>query len=258
MPRLKVAGYLEMATEGSRGCGYRKVGGLYLMGGQGFQTCDRLKLEIPSCPCCGEHPRPNRGIQPISSYELFDKHPSRIRDGEEKGKAPREDLCVDDLNCRVCYPNQRDDVFKDYLIWVGREYYTDESFNHEARTQGISRRIPYIPQELVMGHSVIYLAMRGNINTRAGVDRDGRPVKKNGIFMAYIPQRLDLLVWQSDADDDPAYIDELASRGITAVIIPDGDEDHAPSRRRANIPITFTAESGGEPQMSLLDFEEGL
>lgn len=208
-----------MAVEGARGCGYRQVGGLYLVGSRYWSTCDRLKLEIPVCNCCGETPRPNRGIQVINAFRMFSDH----RDEQE---------CNDRRTCKVCYPaDNRHRSHKDYLIWVGREYYTEGEFSAEAELQGISRRIPHIPYELKIGMSVIYLAMRGNINRGTGSSGDGsRMITANGIFMAFAPERLELLIWESEATD--IYIENLAERNITAIIIPDGDEDHKPSRKR--------------------------
>lgn len=208
-----------MAVEGVRGCGYRLVGGLYLVGSRYWSTCDRLKLEIPVCPCCGETPRPNRGMQPINAHKMFGEH----RDIEE---------CDDRRMCRICYPaDTRHRSHKDYLIWVGREHYSEEEFSAEAELVGISRRIPHVPDGLSIGRSVIYLAMRGNINRIIGASGDGsRAITANGIFMAFAPERLELLIWESEVND--LYIENLAERNITAIIIPDGDEDHKPSRVR--------------------------
>lgn len=229
-----------MAVEGGRGCGFRTVGGLYLMGGQGYQHCDRLKLEIPVCPCCGETLRPNRGIQPVNMMELVGLHD--------------EEACNDPDACRVCIPLDTALTHcKDFIIWVGREYYTEESFNVEAHSMGISRKIPHIPEGLIVGESCIYLAMRGNINTRAGDDRDGRPIKKNGIFSAYVPQRLELLIWESEATDE--FLVSLAERNITPAIIPDGDEDHTPRRHSRPIFEFMNIES---EQRTIEDFVDGL
>lgn len=42
-----------MPAETERGCGYRKVGGLYLVGQGLSRTCDLLPLWLEPCPHCG-------------------------------------------------------------------------------------------------------------------------------------------------------------------------------------------------------------
>lgn len=44
----------------------------------------------------------------------------------------------------------------DYLMWIGGRYYTIQSFIQEARTQGVCRRIPFIPQ-IEYGKTRIFL-----------------------------------------------------------------------------------------------------
>lgn len=255
-----------MAVEGTRGCGFRTVGGLYLVGGTLWDTCDRLPLEIPVCSTCGETLRPNRGIQPINAIKLFNNHNAELAEswsmdtGETEESVPIK--CQDRHTCAVCFPQDPLDSVKDFIIWVGREHYTQDEFTAEAHLMGISRRIPHIPEGLKVGQSVIYLAMRNNINTRAGEDRDGRAIKKNGIFMAYKPQDLELLIWESEATRK--YNLELRKRGIVPVVIPDGDEDHRSTRSRHNAILPVTVEEGGEPeeyipqQHTLEQFFEGL
>lgn len=52
-----------------------------------------------------------------------------------------------------------------------------------------------------------------------------RVEKKLGIFCAFIPKRIEKLIWESKAT--PEDLDKLEKRGITPIIIPDGDNDHA-------------------------------
>jgi len=47
-----------------------------------------------------------------------------------------------------------------------------------------------------------------------------------GVFYAFKPQRVELLIWKSQAV--PEYLEDLAKRNITPIIIPDGDVDHDP------------------------------
>ncbi|GAI85408.1 unnamed protein product, partial [marine sediment metagenome] len=48
--------------------------------------------------------------------------------------------------------------------------------------------------------------------------------KKLGIFCAFIPKRVEKLIWESQAT--PEELEKLEKRGITPVPIPDGDQDH--------------------------------
>jgi len=43
-----------MAIKAKRGCGYRKIGGLYLVGNYIPVACDRLPMPIGACPVCGQ------------------------------------------------------------------------------------------------------------------------------------------------------------------------------------------------------------
>jgi len=49
--------------------------------------------------------------------------------------------------------------------------------------------------------------------------------KKLGIFCAFIPKRVEKLVWESELTDEKR--EQLEKRGITPVSIPDGDMDNA-------------------------------
>jgi len=49
--------------------------------------------------------------------------------------------------------------------------------------------------------------------------------KALGIFCAFIPKRVEKLIWEKDAT--PKELEKLEHRGISPIIIPDGDADHA-------------------------------
>ena len=204
-----------MAVEARRGCGYRKVGGLYLVG-QGLTVpCDRLPLPIEPCPVCGEQPRFSRGIARIDPLKLWGEHQN----------------CTDPTVCPVCHP-----AHKAWLMWVGKEY-TPESFIAEARAMGVSKRVHQVPKDLVIGEDWVWLAYlhlipgKGQFRLLGGQDgkrpRDMGP----GIFYVFKPTHLEKIVTESQAQDQEA-MDKLKEQGITPVVVPDDDPDHNPRAAR--------------------------
>ena len=60
-----------MSIEAKRGCGYRKVGGIYLVGDGLSAVCDRLPYPLEVCRVCGAGIKPSRGIQWLDGKEFF-------------------------------------------------------------------------------------------------------------------------------------------------------------------------------------------
>lgn len=60
-----------MAIEARRGCGYRKVGGIYLVGGGIGVPCDRLPYPLTVCPCCSQGVKQGRGWTWVTVGKLF-------------------------------------------------------------------------------------------------------------------------------------------------------------------------------------------
>ena len=109
---------------------------------------------------------------------------------------------------------------------------------------GISKRIPFIPKGLELGKTVVYLAhpKACEVKEPAALQeamaiveeaRTQRPrlleaekvSRALGIFCAFIPKRVEKLIWDSEYTDKKR--EEAEKRGITLVQIPDGDKDHA-------------------------------
>ena len=129
---------------------------------------------------------------------------------------------------------------------VGEKYYkTPQDFVKEALAMGISKRIPFIPKGLELGKTIIYLAhpKACEVKEPAALQeamaiveeaQTKRPrlleaekvEKKLGIFCAFIPKRVEKLVWESELTDEKR--EQLEKRGITPVSIPNGEvKDHA-------------------------------
>ena len=141
----------------------------------------------------------------------------------------------------MCDPNE-DPAF---IMGVGGKYYkTPGDFQEEAHRLGVSKRIPFIPKDLELGKTIVYLAHPKACQVResAGLQEAMAIVGKEdtnqprlmesekveyklGIFSAFIPQRVEKLLWEKDAT--PEELEKLNKRGITPVIIKDGDVDHA-------------------------------
>lgn len=222
-----------MAQEMERGCGYRKVGGLYLISGGIWAECDRLPFELTICPTCGHGIKFSRGLTEINPLHLFDYH----------------EPCADKYKelCSVCNPKDE----PAYLMWVGEGFYpTPEDFVKEGIAMGVSKRLPNdnLPKKLKIGETRIYLAhpkavaevpvnslqleMEAIAEHAWGqgaqprlLEAEKKPELRPGIFAAFTPTKIEKLIWEHDATDEA--LEKLRKRGITPVVIPDGDLDHA-------------------------------
>lgn len=243
-----------MASEAKRGCGYRKVGGLYLVGGGISVPCDRLPFRLESCPVCGAGVHFTRAMTEINPLKLFGTHDKlEIVTGSLAG----EDLARIQRNCKDLYrPCQMCDPVEKpaYIMMVGEKFYpTPDDFRAEAGALGISKRIPFIPKNIVLGETPIYLAhnkactviessseVLGRLKLWDEANGDGQisegPVKLLdapkitkvlGIFQVFIPKRIEKIYWEKDLEnmtEDEKR--DLEKRHITPVGIPDGDPDH--------------------------------
>jgi len=203
-----------MAVEAARGCGYRKVNGLYLCGEGASMRCDRLPYRIENCPTCGSGLKFTRAWTWLQWNEYAGGH-FECREGVEA--------------CPICYPDRFLNPYG--LLWVGEKFYSPEAFIRESLQLGISRRLPFTgeiprtPKLLKLGETWILFAHKHVIHT--GKDEKGVDVHEPAIFHAFKPTRLELLIWNKDATEE--RLAELEKAGITPVVIPDGDIDHDPS-----------------------------
>jgi len=190
-----------MSKEEERGCGYRQVNSLYLVGEGLTIVCDRLPLVITPCPTCGEIIRFSRGIQKVKPFNLWGNHKS----------------CQCDLCCPICKPG----IFQYinyYLMFVGNDY-TPESFVKEAHYMGVSKKIPFIPNGFDLNKSFILLARKNMIDKDSGYHPTGKGRKVDAVFYGFRPIRIEFLI--SDEDATPEKLADLKEQGITPVIISD-------------------------------------
>jgi len=178
-----------------------------------WSACDRLPLPLVHCKACGagvKFPRSPRAIDPNT---LFGEHEG-CSETYALGEMDPFQVAGRLMPCNVCRPTSE----MAYVLGVGeRNYKTPEDFMAEAQTLGVSKRIPQVPRGLEIGRTWVYLAHR-----KACTGPDGKP--QLGIFTAFVPQRVEMPVWQSELTDEKRQA--LEKRGITPVAFEDGDPDH--------------------------------
>ena len=223
--------------EPRRGCGYREVGKLYLVGPDSGYVCPSLPLLFKPCKCCGYYPPQYR------DYQWLNK--SYIREIRE----PTGQACHP--ICPVCYPGTNPQN-RYGLMWVGRKFYTPQEFLDEIIGQEVSKAIKQIPKGLVLGETWVLLAHPeayvdssddGYVQahgdwlvecSRLKMDEEKPPEPQAptypGVISAFTPQRIEMLIYQSDASPD--YIMELEEKGITVIVVPDEYDGHRRKTRK--------------------------
>lgn len=189
---------IEDREEAERGCGFRKPGGKYLVGGHLGSHCDRLPAEMKCCKACNQGIRPQRGFQWIEPAALL---PACLTFGGQHS-------CQGALGCLLADPLPA----RAGLMWVGGAYYpTPASWATEARGMGASRRISNVPKGLQLGATIILV---GHRKCNLGLGLDSKPRLGPGVFAAFIPERLEYVVRD---DDSPEKLERLAKSGWTLV-----------------------------------------
>lgn len=197
-----------MAVEARRGCGYRKVNGIYLCSDGPGMACCKLPILLHVCPTCGGGIKQNRG------WTWIDPRPWIA------GKCARNALMCP-LN-----PLHNPEALGDKvgLVWIGTRFYeTPEHFLTEARNMGVSRRIKAVPRGFKLGEHWVFFAhphVQRSINTETGETE-----WLGGVFHVMRPTRIEKIVTQTMAQDAEAMA-KLAKEGITPVVVPDDDKDH--------------------------------
>jgi hypothetical protein len=207
-----------MAVEPKRGCGYRRVGGLYLVTFGVGRHCGKMPVKCEVCPTCNAGIKPTRGWTWIDPVPLF---------GGRECTTPTPDTCpLEDWRLEDLGPLG--------LLWIGEKFYSrPRDFTAEAERLGISRRIPAIPKGFRVGETWVLFA-HGKVQFADGL--------APGLFYLTRPELIEKIVTQTQANDAAAMA-KLAERGITPVIVPDIDPDHNPA-------------AGHESDLDLLDAAE--
>lgn len=212
-----------MAVEQKRGCGYRKVGGLYLVcDGVGFR-CDLLPYNLEVCPVCSQGIKPSRSFTWIIPNKLFER--------SQECRA----TCPIIAYCPLRFEQ------KQGLMWVGGGFYKEPGdFIKEAHEMGISKRISAVPNGFKVGETWVFLAHKKAGRKKVAVDvvegRDEltdqavrleqeKEVEAPAVFYSFKPTRIEKIVTETQSKDE-AEMQKLKERGITPVAVPDDDPDH--------------------------------
>jgi hypothetical protein len=225
---------VKVMIQHTRGCGVRKVGGLYLYCSPGVaQNCYRLPMPLPeACPCCGEEIRFLRSVRMINPKKMWG----------DCNKTVQEHACHAH-KCYVCFPPE-----KAGLMWVGKEY-TPDQFVKESFAIGTSKRVPRIPKTLKIGDR-LFLAHH---NALPEIDEHGIPnLERDGIFFATTITEFHQIVSEKQAQDEE-FIDKLVTIGITPVLeVTDESSDELKAK-------VVECDCGyidvDKPQKSLSDFD---
>lgn len=217
-----------MSVEPRRRCGFRKVGGLYLVAGGSGMACGRLPIPLAVCPVCSSGIKQTRGWTWVDVPGLVKNLPCKAT----------PDYCA---SCPLALPEL---VGRAGLLWIGAQFYpTPAHFQAEAAAMGMSRRISAVPREFKVGETWVLFAHPKAIEcdkcarTLARMfaesdEADPAPCEKchgskwiAGAFRLFRPERIEKIVTRSQSQDAEA-MQELADKGITPVIVPDDDPDH--------------------------------
>lgn len=231
-----------MAVEKKRGCGYRKVGGLYLVGSGIATPCDRIPFILEVCSVCGQGIKHALGFTWMEWQKFAMNHSVKVVEEIPNTKllsSPYEVPCkcpsgliTDPEPCPICFPKEG----KYGLLWVGKKFYTPGKFIKEALEMGVSKRIAAIPKELKIGETWILLAHVEGTEKEVPIEFPADKVldpkepitekkKVPAIFYAFRPTKIEKIVTETQSKDTEE-MEKLTKRGITPVIVPDNDKDH--------------------------------
>lgn len=214
----------RVSFEEARGCGFRKDGGIYLVGAAGADGCGKLPVMIPHiCPTCGEGIRPSRAPRLLAD-------PASLWNRKKCPHGGNVSAAVSDLGnpayefhaskCDSC-PLGQATIGQALIVWVGERFYpTPSSYVEEARRMGISRRIASIPRGFKVGEDYVLLAHRKCFRVNP-VDEAGNVIVDEvawipGIIGVFKPERIEIVVTAQTSQEE---LQRYAAQGLTPVIV---------------------------------------
>ena len=223
-------------SEVKRGCGYRRIGGLYLVSDPGQHlNCDGLPLELQECDCCGFKPPFNRKLQLLKPAYIIQAEQNLHLKLKARGAAG--EICGCWKDCPTCHPDPKGSYG---LMFVGQKSYTPSSFIKEAFSMGVSKRIPEIPSWLKLGETWIFLAHLKTPNVCLALLKDNglhmkEPETIPAIFYGFKPQRVEMPMWKGSLTD--AEIVKLEQKGITPILLertPENIKNHKDAKAKGD------------------------
>lgn len=206
-----------MAREPARGCGFRKVGGTYLVTAGVSSPCGGLPIPLERCPTCGEGIKPTRSFAWIDAKKLFAAHREALSQCPLCGY-----MAPDVAPCVVRNPTRLNE--QDLLIWAGSKFYpTPDDFMDEARRLGISSRVGGVPKGAEPGKTWMFAAHRKAILLPEREDDGGQKQYGPGVITVARLKAIERIV----DDNTPAEeIEKAEKQGLTIVRVPSDDKDH--------------------------------
>jgi len=181
---------IRVSTEGPRGCGFRKTGGIYLVCDGHGRHCGKLPLPLECCPTCGGGIKFSRSWTWVNATALL---------------ADRDCCYTDCGGCPLAEPLGRAG-----LLWIGEKHYeTPEAWTIEAMKMGVSRRISAVPKDFILGRTWVLTA-----HIRAIENPDG--TWSPGIFHAFKPTRIEKIVDGTESDEE---IEAIVEQGMVPVLV---------------------------------------
>lgn len=213
---------IRTSVEGARGCGYRKPGGLYLVGDELTESCPLLPWALEVCPTCGQGIKPARGWTWVEPPKLF---PASLH-----GSDVHNAVCP--LGFSLKRPEYHRMGERAGLIWIGEKFYsTPHDFLSEAAQMGVSRRIKAVPRGFELGMWV-YLGHRKAVpnvklmgldrltgqrvflSDEATTEEDREARYSPGVIALFRPYAIEYIVKGDETDEE---IEALEERGIECV-----------------------------------------
>jgi hypothetical protein len=204
---------IRTSHEKKRGCGYRKGGGYYLIGGDAFSHCGKLPYLLKPCEHCGMGLKFHRGFGWFNPREFIESGPCENDSVHSQGPGASHDC--DACSMGFAIPERAG------IMWVGNKFYTPESFLEESLKMGLSKRLPTIPRELLqnMGFVRVYLA-----HPKACIGVDGKPAP--GIFSSFVPNKIEYVVKGTESEQE---LGRIENRGVGLVkVVPVEDQAEPP------------------------------
>jgi len=208
---------VKISVESKRGCGYRKIGGKYLVGRGPPIRCGRLPIPLKVCPCCGTGFKPARGWTWVDAERLI---LACLKDVPCYAPLAECAHCViNQIVSRGLLATDNSQDLKAGLIWIGKRFYpTIGHFIIEAEEMGISRRLNSIPRDFKIGETFVLLAHRKVIAEYPQQD-DGstrEPEFSPGIFRIWKPDAIEVVVDENVTDKQ---VDGYLKRGWKPVLV---------------------------------------